>query len=403
MFKALCLFRDQFNHIKPVEEALRGKVEFKYDDIWDSRLIIGTKPDIVIGINEYHLKIAECYFRSRQLNIPSLTLQDGIMEWRHVFENPLYNGNEHGVPLYHPVIADKIACIGPIWYNFIKELGNEKKVELTGMPKMDILGNRPTSSAKKQVKKILILTSAKPWFYDDQKPVIIQMLSDLKEFFMGHNNYIPIWRVTKHLDRELGLINHFAHKDTLELKELLNDCDAVISTISTAMIESMLCGKPVARIDYFNNPALFPTVWNITDKNQIEDQVLKLANPSQMECWLQDVYKNQVILATSHASKNVAELILLMISFSKSNSISDMPADMYRWLPDDNLIQVPPSLSEFYPARNVYQTDNIDELRNKLIRAELEISTLNNQLARSSLSVMIMRKFKTLKTKLFNR
>ncbi len=164
------------------------------------------------------------------------------------------------------------------------------------------------------------------------------------------------------------------------------------------MIESMLCGKPVARIDYFNNPGLFPTVWNITDKNHIEDQVRKLTNPSPMECWLQDVYKDQVILATSNASKNVAELILKMIGFSKSNSVSNLPSEMCLQNHDDTLMKTPPALSEFYPGREEYHNDNVVELRNKLVRSELAIATLNQQLASNSLSKLIIRKLKNLKT-----
>lgn len=394
MFKALCLFRNQLEHIKPVEKELAGHVEFQYDRLWLPLTINEQKPDIVISINEHHRSIADCYERANLLSIPTLTIQDGVLEWRHLFENPVFRGNEFGVPLHHPVIADKIACIGPLWYNFIRELGNASKVELTGMPKMDIVGSNPIKINNQKRKRILILTAAKPWFYDNQKPVILEMLSDLKEFFSSHPELEAIWRVTRQLDKDLGLRNHFKRKDTVELKSLLDQCDAVISTTSTAMIESMLCGKPVARIDYFNNPALFPTVWNITHKSQIEYQVQRLLEPSPMECWLQEVFKDQVILGTTNAAKNVAFLIMKMIHLSKNREQTKLPSDICLNNIQEMMAKIPPPLSSFYPQREALNITDPEALKTKLIRTEWELNLLKMNQERASLLRLILRKLR---------
>ena len=39
MKKALCLFRDQYAHVRPVESFLNGKVEFIYDSTWNEKVI----------------------------------------------------------------------------------------------------------------------------------------------------------------------------------------------------------------------------------------------------------------------------------------------------------------------------------------------------------------------------
>lgn len=56
--KALCLFRDQFLHIQPIDNELKGQVEFIYDHTWDEERIVSINPDIIIGIYDLRLEVA---------------------------------------------------------------------------------------------------------------------------------------------------------------------------------------------------------------------------------------------------------------------------------------------------------------------------------------------------------
>lgn len=398
---AYCLFRDQFQHIKPVEQWCHNKVRFIYDDVWNPESIINVKPDIVIGINEYHLKIAECYKVANELGIPTLTIQDGVLEWRYLFENPMFSGSEFGVPLHFPIIADKYACIGPWWKSLIAAMGNVEKVELTGMPKMDLLENHSIPFARKSVlpKKILVMTAAKPWFTDKQKDIVFRMLADLKSYFEKRDDIETVWRVTKDLDKDLRVKGAFIQKESIELATQLNACDAVISTTSTAMIETLLMGKPLAKIDYFNSPPLFPTVWSITAQNHIEDTINSLLAPTPEQCYWQEVFKNQVLSPIGFGAIKVGELILKMIHFKEANPFKMLPVNMlddnYE-LPESNRI----TAELLYPKRQSLKTHDFEWLRRRLIRLERENNLLQEEVSQRKIGSLLLKLYNKIKTKL---
>jgi hypothetical protein len=386
MLKALCLFRDQLSHIKPVEEALQGKVQFIYDALWDEKIIDIEKPDIVIGINEFHIEVAKCYEKASERNIPTLTMQDGILEWRFMFQNELYDGNESGVPMHHPVLADKYACIGLTLANVIASLGNEHRVEIVGMPKLDQIkpiALKPISHSKTNV---LIITAAKPWFNNEQKKVILTMLSDLKNYFNTHKQYKITWRITKLLDKELNVESSFGTKSTHEIVDQINEADLVISTTSTAILEAMRCGKPVAKIDYFNLPDMLQTAWSIRSHNDIHQTVQQMIAPSEQQCWYQNYLLNTQCVNDTKASNRTAELILKMIQFKKESKEA-LPSKIISINKSELAFSFP---SDFYPKREVLQHSEMDWLKAKLLRLELRNSLLNKQLNKRGLGHMLV-------------
>ena len=107
-----CLVRDQFAHVKPVEQFLGGRADFKYDSSWSPSQMLDAGPDVVICVNDVHYDVCRCLDAARRGGIPSIVLQDGILEWRCQYENPRL-GAGGGAPQHQPVLADRIACIGP--------------------------------------------------------------------------------------------------------------------------------------------------------------------------------------------------------------------------------------------------------------------------------------------------
>lgn len=386
---AYCLFKDQFQHIQPVEKACENTIKFIYDAEWNFPKIKELNPDIVVSINEHHLKIAECYEQAQQLNIPTLTLQDGVLEWRYLFENPMFSGNDSGIPLHQPIIADKYACIGPWWAHLIAAMGNKDKVEVTGMPKMDGIENQIATSNKKNTgaKTIMVMTAAKPWFEEVQKPTIITMLQDLKTYFDSRKDINVIWRVTKLLDKDLKVEGAFNKKESTELLTQLNKCDAVISTVSTAMIETLLMGKPLAKLDYFNSPSMFPTVWSITHRDQIDQTVNSLLSTKQEQCFTQELFKYQVISHIGNASKMVADLMLKMIEYKQTNPDKKLPSNM---LQHASAFDNPSSLPQVYPDRQALIHQDIDWLKAKLVRLEWENQLLKQEASKFRLSKLLV-------------
>ena len=131
-----CLLRDQRAHVDPVERHFGDVAEFVYDEAWEAEAMRQRRPDLVLCVNDYPYDVARCLDAARKEGIPSLVLQDGILEWRCQYANPLF-GAGGGAPQHQPVLADKIACIGPSSARHMASWGNAARVEVTGMPKLD--------------------------------------------------------------------------------------------------------------------------------------------------------------------------------------------------------------------------------------------------------------------------
>lgn len=391
MYKAICLFRDQYAHIKPVEDSLAEVVTFKYLEEWTTEKIKNAKPDIIIGINEFHPEVAYCYELAQSLNIPTLTLQDGILEWRFMFENPIYEGDAQGAPLHFPVLADKYACISPYYAHIIQCLGNEGRVEVTGMPKMDKLPILPYSPDKtpNRKKRILIITATKPWFKDEQETVVHQMLLDLKAYFETRNDIEPVWRVTKLLFRDIEVKTSFNAKESKEIVDQIMSCDAVISMPSTAIIEAMRCGKPVAQIDYFNVPNMINTTWKISCKDHIPQIIKELLAPEPFKMWMQDACQHLMCVKDNNSAKRVAELIVKMIEFSTEYPGKSMPEFLLAPVFYQNL-NIPLAPKHIFLNRETLQHTDDNWLRAKLLRLELQNQTLKAKLNKRTFYGMLI-------------
>lgn len=393
MYVALCLFRDQFSHVKPIEQALTDKVKFVYSEQWSTDEIEKLSPDIVVSINEHHSEIAECYAYAKSKGIPTLTLQDGILEWRHMFENPLYDGRT-GPPLHAPVLADKIACIGLSSANFIGNLGNWHKVELTGMPKMDSLhfsGSKTFKTGSSAgPKTILVLTSSKPWFTDAQREVVLRELTDIKNLLSRKNNLHVIWRVTRELPDFLKIQNTYAKKSTDELGALLNTCDAVITTISTTILEAQLSEKPTAIIDYFNTPNFVGTRWSIRHPEQAARVLNEMLEPTETDKQIQDYFLYQNIsLNETSAAQRTAELVMRMIEHSRNYPQVLFPTNLLQQsFYSERLKQLSTMQDE---ANLPPQNEEVVLLKQVIARLKYQNQKLDDKLKRFSMMKIVQR------------
>src|SRR5690349_17682465 len=85
-----CLLQDQLGHVKPAEERLDGAARFVYDAAWDPAAMLAAEPDVVVCVNEHYSEVTDCLLAAQRAGIPTLTVQDGILEWRCQYENPLF-------------------------------------------------------------------------------------------------------------------------------------------------------------------------------------------------------------------------------------------------------------------------------------------------------------------------
>lgn len=383
--RILALLRGQQAHVKPVETAMGRGAQFLFDETWAPSVVERVQPDLVVCVNDWPDEIAACLDVARRARVPSLVLQDGILEWRCQYENPLF-GSGGGAPQHQPVLADKIACLGIQSARHISSWGNAEKVEVTGMPRLDHLLGRAFSPLRKPGNRLLVMTAKNPGFTPEQRTVTLRSLRDVKTALDGWGDLEVTWRIGRDLAEALGVPNEFQTVASEELSAILERADAVITTPSTALLEAMLTGRPVAALDYHNVPRFVTTAWTISTAEQIAPILGELLNPSPRKMAFQNMCLRDSLECDGPAAPRVARLMRGMIA-----AAGRIPAGAPWGLPQNLLgVERPtipaaqPTLGELYPEQPVFAERDVRELQARLARARKANEELRARLVERS-------------------
>ncbi len=382
-----CLLRDQRGHVQPVEDALADRARFVYDAQWDPDALRAARPDAVVCVNDFAWETAQCLDAAREAGIPSLVLQDGILEWRCQYENPLF-GAGGGAPQHQPVLADKIACLGRSSARHIASWGNDGKVEVTGMPKLDgLLARRPAPPARPG-RRLLVATAKKPWYDEAQRRVIEQSLVDLREHLATRPEIEVVWRVTRGLSEALGVSNRLKELETAELSRVLAEVDAVITTPSTVMLEAMLAQRPVAALDYHNRPRFVATAWTASASSHLPELVRELLDPPASRMLFQAECLRDSLRVDGPAAARVARLISDMARLGRQARAAGAPLRLPPGMAGDAAAPTggaAPALADLYPGQGAFSRADPGELQARLARLEAENRRLRSGSLRARL------------------
>jgi hypothetical protein len=371
-----CLAPDQWDHIRPVEQALVGEAEFHYDTVCDPRMMLEARPDLALCVNEFRTAVADCLHAARSMHIPTLLLQDGILEWRCQYENPLF-GSGGGPPQHQPVLSDKIACLGEQSARLLRSWGNQGKIEVTGMPRLDHLLTRPIVERSRPGRCVLVATAKNPGFTPEQREITARSLRDVANELKARPEINVLWRISPAMTRQLNVSNQLTEFSSSDFASTLEKADALITTPSTSMLEAMLLERPVAMLDYHNVPRFVPTVWTISAREHIGpvlDDLLRCpANKSQYQrCLLSDC-----LASDRPAAYRVAELIRNMVPELTQNHVSDVSAlrssDTYVGANGCELAQL-------YPGNPIFQVTDVQVLQAQIARLQSENRCLQREL-----------------------
>jgi len=257
-------------------------------------------------------------------NVPTLHIVDGIVEWRNTWENPLYSiGSELAMPMFQPSLCHKIACLGRSQARIFESWGNLGKCEIVGALRLDAMRERrPRRRQAGDPWNVLVITAKMPGFTPEQRKRAHQSLADLKAWFDAHprindSDIRPIWRLTDGLDRELSVDNVLRNTFGTELAEILEQADAMISTPSTAMLEGMLQGIPVAALDYNNVPHYVPSAWSISAPQHLDDVLFQLISPPRVRMLHQDTILHDCLECRTPAEPRLNQLIAEMVYWGR--------------------------------------------------------------------------------------
>lgn len=375
------MLRDQFGHVRPVESAFKDEAEFIFDETWDPIHLVANHPDIILCVNDYYYDVVRCLDEARKAGIPSLVLQDGILEWRCQYSNPLF-GAGGGAPQHQPVMCDKIACIGHQSARHIAAWGNAGKVEATGMPRMDYLLNRQIKPVETPGRRLLVMTAKNPGFTPEQRDVALRSLQDMKAFLRTMPGVEVYWRVSRDMAAALGVENQLEQISSLELVKVLEGVDAVVSTPSTAVLEAMLLGRPVAALDYPNVPRFLHTAWTISAREHMASVIPELLNPSAAKLAFQRDCLANNLECDGPASERVCSLIRKMVAIAKEAHRTGRdpvyPSDIIEGSGIFHTFKMPP-LGVMYEGHTVFQETRETALQLRLARAENENRILKTE------------------------
>ncbi|HEX6534330.1 MAG TPA: hypothetical protein VF041_07025 [Gemmatimonadaceae bacterium] len=387
------LLRDQHAHVRPVEEQLGERAAFTYDETWDPEALVAARPDIVVCVNDWPYEIARCLDAARAAGIPSLVLQDGILEWRCQYENPLF-GAGGGAPQHQPVLADRIACIGEQSARQIAAWGNAGRVEVTGMPRLDHLLRRAPRPPARPGRVVLVMTAKNAGFTGAQREVTLRSLRDVREHLATRPGIEVLWRVSGEMAWRLGVENLMRETSSVELADVVERADAVITTPSTAMLEAMRLGRPVAALDYHNVPRFVATAWTISAPEQIAPVVASLLAPDAPRMAFQEDTLADALMG-GPAAPRVAALIERM---ARERSAAGAPADVHAGGTEggddgETLVaaRAPRALGDLYPGVSAFAERDPVALQARLARLEKENELLRRELREGSMAQRLRR------------
>ena len=288
--------------------------------------------DVAIFFSEHFDRFRQAVVELKEKRVATIYLVDGILEWRNAWEN---RSDEPACPFtMRPVLCDKVATIGSSQSRTLSNWGNAGKVELVGIPRLDVLadswrapdGYQPSSDT--DPFRLLVATAKTPGFTPEQIATTIRSLSDLKSHLdsnptVAGRTVEVTWRLTSGIESKIGVENVLTDLSGQELHEAIRNCDAFITTPSTSMLEAMLHHKPTALLDYHQCPSYVPAAWTIQSAESISSVLNQLASPSASRLQFQNAVLNDALQVAEPATDRLVQLIHSMFTACQQQQSSD--------------------------------------------------------------------------------
>ena len=342
--------------------------------------------DLVVFYTEHFDSFREASLQLSKKNVATLYMIDGILEWRNAWEN---SPDEVACPYtMRPALSHKVACIGASQARTLAAWGNAEKVEVVGIPRLDGLAmkrdNQPDASAGSPLR-VLVMTAKTPAFTKDQLATVRHSLKDLLAWQQANPTIAGrkiefTWRLTRGLDSEFAIDNQLGDLAGGDLHDQLKQVDAVITTPSTAMLEAMRLGLPVAQLDYHNRPHYVQTGWDIAAAEHITDAMVQMADRDPTRMLFQRQQLADSLYLESNATERLSILIAGMLEITQQQIDANQPLNF----PANMLSQPKLQLTNFdhtalYGAAEFEESDKT-VIQCQLSHSRREIENLNAQI-----------------------
>jgi len=302
------------HHIEPVLQRLGMEVA---QATYDLDTILSHHPKVVLCLDDHHLLYAHVLAQVRQRNIGILMMFDGILEWRRTFEYPLEG--EH-LPFEQPVGAHKIACLGASQARLLESWGNVGKCELVGVPRFDPLAAKRPALPSGPPYRVLVMTAKTPGFNEEQFEACRRSIEEVRAEAANIPHVELVWRVSPKIQAALGLPEQGLDTRGADLHQQLAGVHAVLTTMSTAYLESLLAGRPTAILDYTNSPHFISSSWRICCREHLAPVLRELLNPPKVKLAYQEFVLRDSLYLEEPAADRLARLLKTMVEHVKGST-----------------------------------------------------------------------------------
>ena len=315
-----------------------------------------------------------------QSRIPTLVLADGILEYRNTWQNPTIPD----ASIYQPLLADKIACIGNNSARMIESWGNAGKVEVVGLPRLDLLRDAQRNPRPTDEFRLLIGTATTPAFTPQQRATVVRSLQAIKSWANANPTVAGRklrmhWRLTDGLSEEIGIDGP---ESELSLHDELLSVDAAITTPSTIFLESLLAQVPTAMLDFSNSPPFVPAAWSISAAEHLDTVVEELAAPPEPKMLFQNFVLADNLNCQSSATSRMVQLVTQMMQIGQQCRLQHQPLVFpTRILDHIQNSDQPLVLSKLHPDNPAFEIDDKQRLQAELSQAVARLDTLPRELA----------------------
>jgi hypothetical protein len=166
---------------------------------------------------------------------------------------------------------------------------------------------------------------------------------------------------------DLGVPNQLADLAGTDLQEVLSQVDSVISTPSTAVLEAMLLGLPVAQLDYHNCPHYVQTGWDIAAADHIDAVIRELANPPQRRMLFQQSQLRDALHLNDSAIDRTVQLINQMLKTAGQQISAGQPIKF-----PPNMLSAPSAQHEPFKHQQLFPHEPVfDEFDRSVLQCQL--------------------------------
>lgn len=262
--------------------------------------------------------------------VPILILSDGILEYRNTWEHPnLVDGS-----IFQPLFGHKLACIGRGQARIVESWGNAGRCEVVGLPRFDDFDSRAVPPVSESGPfRVLIATANTPAFTDLQRATVRRSLEAIRQWV--HSNSIVkgrelkvTWRLSDGFETELGVGSDVSAEDRPPIAEVIAGVDAVITTPSTLILESVLWGRPTAILDFQASPQYVPAAWTISSPNHLDTVMPELAQPPKHKMGFQEFVLHDQLECRTPAKPRMLELVRQMIAAGEKARATRSPIEL---------------------------------------------------------------------------